>query len=124
MRFSKAVVRHRIPILILTLLLMVPSVIGMTATRVNYDMLTYGNTVLYRNDRSVRRTLRNITSTQDTTRMFSRCFYSNLLFCFGNLVQKSARKFCSYFLENFCLLPSLPRKKAARCLDRAAFCVM
>ena len=41
MRFSKAVVRHRIPILILTLLLMVPSVIGMTATRVNYDMLTY-----------------------------------------------------------------------------------
>lgn len=41
MHFSKAVVRHRIPILIVTLLLMIPSVLGMTATRVNYDMLTY-----------------------------------------------------------------------------------
>ena len=41
MRFAKAVVRYRIPILILTVLLMIPSVIGMTATRVNYDMLTY-----------------------------------------------------------------------------------
>lgn len=34
MRFSKAVVKYRIPILILTLLLLIPSVIGMTATRV------------------------------------------------------------------------------------------
>ena len=41
MRFSKAVVKYRIPILILTLLLMIPSVMGMAATRVNYDMLTY-----------------------------------------------------------------------------------
>jgi hypothetical protein len=41
MRFSRAVVRYRIPILILTLILLVPSVIGMAATRVNYDMLTY-----------------------------------------------------------------------------------
>ena len=41
MRFSKAVVKCRIPILILTLILMVPSVIGMARTRVNYDMLTY-----------------------------------------------------------------------------------
>lgn len=41
MRFSKAVVKYRIPILILTLILMVPSVLGMAATRVNYDMLTY-----------------------------------------------------------------------------------
>lgn len=41
MRFSNAVVKYRIPILILTLLLMVPSVIGLAATRVNYDMLTY-----------------------------------------------------------------------------------
>lgn len=41
MRFSKAVVKYRIPILILTLILMIPSVIGMAATRVNYDMLTY-----------------------------------------------------------------------------------
>ena len=41
MRFAKAVVKFRIPILILTLLLMIPSVIGIIATRVNYDMLTY-----------------------------------------------------------------------------------
>lgn len=41
MRFSKAVVKYRVPILILTLILMLPSVIGMAATRVNYDMLTY-----------------------------------------------------------------------------------
>ena len=41
MRFSKAVVKYRIPILILTVLLMIPSVMGMAATRVNYDMLTY-----------------------------------------------------------------------------------
>jgi len=41
MRFSKAVVKYRIPILIITLILMIPSVIGMAATRVNYDMLTY-----------------------------------------------------------------------------------
>lgn len=41
MQFSKAVVKYRIPILVLTLLLMVPSVIGMAKTRINYDMLDY-----------------------------------------------------------------------------------
>lgn len=41
MRFSKAVVKHRIKILVLTVILMIPSVIGMANTRVNYDMLTY-----------------------------------------------------------------------------------
>ena len=41
MRFSKAVVRYRVPILILTLLLLIPAVLGIAATRVNYDMLTY-----------------------------------------------------------------------------------
>ncbi|MCI9448636.1 MAG: MMPL family transporter [Clostridiales bacterium] len=41
MRFSKAVVKYRVPILILTLLLMIPSVIGMANTRINYDMLDY-----------------------------------------------------------------------------------
>ncbi len=41
MRFSKAVVKYRIPILILTLLLMIPSVLGMFGTRINYDMLNY-----------------------------------------------------------------------------------
>lgn len=41
MRFAKAVVKYRIPILILTVILMIPSVIGIINTRVNYDMLTY-----------------------------------------------------------------------------------
>lgn len=41
MNFSKKVVKYRIPILILTLILMIPSAIGMATTRVNYDMLTY-----------------------------------------------------------------------------------
>ena len=41
MRFSKAVVKYRIPILIVMLLLMIPAVIGMVRTRVNYDMLDY-----------------------------------------------------------------------------------
>lgn len=41
MRFSKAVVKYRIPILMLTLLLMIPSVLGMANTRINYDMLDY-----------------------------------------------------------------------------------
>ena len=41
MRFSKAVVKHRVLILILAVLLMVPSVMGMAATRINYDMLDY-----------------------------------------------------------------------------------
>ena len=41
MRFSKAVVRLRVPILIVALLLMIPSVLGMAATRINYDMLNY-----------------------------------------------------------------------------------
>lgn len=41
MRFSKAVVKYRIPIFILTLLLMIPSLLGMVRTRVNYDMLDY-----------------------------------------------------------------------------------
>ncbi|MDE7219406.1 MAG: MMPL family transporter [Oscillospiraceae bacterium] len=41
MRFSKAVVKYRVPILILALLLMIPSVLGMAGTRINYDMLDY-----------------------------------------------------------------------------------
>ena len=41
MHFSKAVVKGRIPILILALLLMIPSVLGMAGTRINYDMLDY-----------------------------------------------------------------------------------
>lgn len=41
MRFSKAVVKFRIPIIILALILAVPSVLGMIGTRINYDMLDY-----------------------------------------------------------------------------------
>ena len=41
MRFSKAVVRGRVAILILTVLLMIPAVFGMLGTRINYDMLNY-----------------------------------------------------------------------------------
>ena len=41
MRFSKAVVKYRIPILIVSLLLLIPSVLGMAGTRINYDMLDY-----------------------------------------------------------------------------------
>lgn len=41
MKFSKAVVKYRIPILIITLVLMIPSVLGMIGTRINYDMLDY-----------------------------------------------------------------------------------
>ena len=36
MRFSRAVVKYRIPILIIAVLLMVPSVLGMIGTRINY----------------------------------------------------------------------------------------
>lgn len=41
MKFARAVVKHRVLILLVTVALMVPSVIGMAFTRVNYDMLTY-----------------------------------------------------------------------------------
>lgn len=41
MNFAKSVVKFRVPILILTVIFMMPSIIGTIATRVNYDMLTY-----------------------------------------------------------------------------------
>ena len=41
MKFGKTVVKCRVPILILALALLIPSVIGMAETRINYDMLTY-----------------------------------------------------------------------------------
>ena len=41
MKFANAVVKHRIPILVITLLLMIPAVLGYVGTRVNYDMLNY-----------------------------------------------------------------------------------
>ena len=39
MKFSEAVVKRRILILIIAAVLMIPSVLGMAATRINYDML-------------------------------------------------------------------------------------
>ena len=41
MKFGKWVVKCRIPILILAIALLVPSLIGMIMTRINYDMLSY-----------------------------------------------------------------------------------
>lgn len=41
MKFSKSVVKNRKMILIITLILLIPSVFGYFGTRVNYDMLTY-----------------------------------------------------------------------------------
>ena len=41
MRFAKTIVKLRVPIILLALILLIPSAIGMAATQVNYDMLTY-----------------------------------------------------------------------------------
>ena len=41
MRLSKAVVKNRVLILIVALLLLIPTVLGMANTRINYDMLDY-----------------------------------------------------------------------------------
>ena len=41
MRLSKKIVQLRVPILVLALLLLIPSIFGMVNTRINYDMLTY-----------------------------------------------------------------------------------
>lgn len=40
-RFGKFVIRHKYIILIIGILLLIPSVIGMSMTRVNYDVLSY-----------------------------------------------------------------------------------
>ncbi|MCI8994949.1 MAG: MMPL family transporter [Lachnospiraceae bacterium] len=40
-KFGKAVVKCRVPILILSIALLFPSVLGMLGTRINYDMLNY-----------------------------------------------------------------------------------
>ena len=41
MKFGKAVVKFRVPVLIIALLLLIPSVFGILGTRINYDMLNY-----------------------------------------------------------------------------------
>ncbi len=40
-KFGEFIVKHKIPILIICVLLIIPSIIGMLKTRVNYDMLDY-----------------------------------------------------------------------------------
>lgn len=40
-KFGEAVVKHRIPILIICFLLLIPSIIGMMNMKINYDMLNY-----------------------------------------------------------------------------------
>ena len=40
-KFSKAVVKHRVLIFVIGIVLLVPSLIGMVATRINYDLLSY-----------------------------------------------------------------------------------
>ena len=40
-KFGKAVVKARIPILILAFILLIPSALGYFHTRTNYDILTY-----------------------------------------------------------------------------------
>ena len=41
MRFANAIVKHRVLIIIIALLLMIPSVFGVLSTHINYDMLDY-----------------------------------------------------------------------------------
>ena len=41
MKFAKTIVRYRAAILILTIVLMIPAILGYANTRVNYDMLNY-----------------------------------------------------------------------------------
>ena len=41
MKFPKAVVKYRVPILVVSLILMIPSLLGVVHTRINYDMLDY-----------------------------------------------------------------------------------
>ena len=41
MDFGSIVVKHRKAIFLASLILLIPSIIGMIATRINYDMLYY-----------------------------------------------------------------------------------
>lgn len=41
MKLARKIVRLRVPLLVLAILLLIPSVFGMVNTRINYDMLTY-----------------------------------------------------------------------------------
>lgn len=40
-KFGKKIVKFRVPILILSILLLIPSALGYLHTRINYDVLTY-----------------------------------------------------------------------------------
>ena len=40
-KLGKWITKHRVIILIVAVVLLIPSVLGMIATRINYDMLNY-----------------------------------------------------------------------------------
>ena len=40
-KFGRFIAKHRVLVLVIALLLLIPSVLGYAATRVNYDILTY-----------------------------------------------------------------------------------
>ena len=40
-KVGKGIARHRVLILILSILLLIPSMIGMARTKINYDLLSY-----------------------------------------------------------------------------------
>ena len=40
-KFGKKIVKWRVPIIITAVLLLIPSILGMANTRINYDMLDY-----------------------------------------------------------------------------------
>lgn len=41
MKFGKAVVKYRVPILIASILLLIPAALGALGTRINYEVLSY-----------------------------------------------------------------------------------
>ena len=40
-RFARWIVKHRVAVVIICLLMLIPSVLGMNATKVKYDLLYY-----------------------------------------------------------------------------------
>ena len=40
-KFGRGVVKFRVPILIVSVLLLIPSIFGFLSTRINYDILSY-----------------------------------------------------------------------------------
>lgn len=47
-RFARWIVKHRVAVVIICLLMLIPSVLGMNATKVKYDLLYYCRKTLTR----------------------------------------------------------------------------